>query len=137
MNELRELTNCDTHRIELYDNSHISGEYAVGAMVVYIDGATSKKDYRLYRVHNRNNDYANMQEVLQALGVTPYRSKHIMKQIRNIPADALQARYQHCVDANFDITSGRVNERAALNALMLKLVVPGNATKQAYYPSKR
>lgn len=80
---------------------------------------------------------ANMQEVLQALGITPYRSKHIMKQIRNIPADALQARYQHCVDANFDITSGRVNERAALNALMLKLVVPGNATKQAYYPSKR
>ncbi|MBR0474713.1 MAG: excinuclease ABC subunit UvrC [Erysipelotrichaceae bacterium] len=64
MNELRELTNCNTHRIELYDNSHISGEYAVGAMVVYIDGATSKKDYRLYRVHNRNNDYANMQEVL-------------------------------------------------------------------------
>ncbi|MBE6126175.1 MAG: excinuclease ABC subunit UvrC [Erysipelotrichaceae bacterium] len=64
MAQLKELTGCDTHRIELYDNSHISGEYAVGAMVVYIDGQPSKKDYRLYRVHNRNNDFANMQEVL-------------------------------------------------------------------------
>ena len=33
-------------------------------MVVYIDGNASKKDYRLYRVHNKNNDFANMQEVL-------------------------------------------------------------------------
>ncbi len=64
MEELARLTNCETHRIELYDNSHISGEYAVGAMVVYIDGNASKKDYRLYRVHNKNNDFANMQEVL-------------------------------------------------------------------------
>ena len=61
---LQKLTNCDTHRIELYDNSHISGEYAVCGMVVYIDGIASRKDYRLYRVHNRNNDAANMQEVL-------------------------------------------------------------------------
>ncbi|MBR2701856.1 MAG: excinuclease ABC subunit UvrC [Erysipelotrichaceae bacterium] len=64
VSELSSLTGSPAHRIELYDNSHISGEYAVGAMVVYIDGAPSKKDYRLYRVHNRNNDYANMQEVL-------------------------------------------------------------------------
>lgn len=64
VSELSALTGSPAHRIELYDNSHISGEYAVGAMVVYIDGAPSKKDYRLYRVHNRNNDYANMQEVL-------------------------------------------------------------------------
>ena len=64
VSELARITGCNTHRIELYDNSHISGEYAVGAMVVYIDGVASKKDYRLYRVHNRNNDFANMQEVL-------------------------------------------------------------------------
>jgi excinuclease ABC subunit C len=64
MAQLQQLTGCATHRIELYDNSHISGEYAVGAMVVYLDGVPSKKDYRLYRVHNRNNDFANMQEVL-------------------------------------------------------------------------
>ncbi len=64
MEQLQKLTGSSTHRIELYDNSHISGEYAVAGMVVYIDGVASKKDYRLYRVHNRNNDYANMQEVL-------------------------------------------------------------------------
>ena len=64
VSELSAITGSPAHRIELYDNSHIAGEYAVGAMVVYIDGAPSKKDYRLYRVHNRNNDYANMQEVL-------------------------------------------------------------------------
>ncbi len=64
MNQLQSLTKCDTTRIELYDNSHISGQYAVGAMVVYIDGIASKKDYRLYRVHNANDDFANMKEVL-------------------------------------------------------------------------
>ncbi len=64
LEQLRLLIQCNTTRIELFDISHISGKAAVGAQVVYVDGTTSKKDYRLYKVSNKNNDYANMQEVI-------------------------------------------------------------------------
>ncbi len=62
--QLQSLIHCNTTRIELYDNSHTAGKQAVGGQVVYIDGKPSKKDYRLYKVSNENNDFANMQEVL-------------------------------------------------------------------------
>lgn len=64
LNQLKDLIKCDVKRIELFDISHISGKAAVGAQVVYLDGKTSKKDYRLYKVSNKNNDFANMQEVI-------------------------------------------------------------------------
>lgn len=64
LEQLRLLIQCNTTRIELFDISHISGKAAVGAQVVYVDGTASKKDYRLYKVSNKNNDYANMQEVI-------------------------------------------------------------------------
>ena len=52
------------HRIESFDISHIGGIDAVGAMVVFRDGHPEKKSYRRYKLHQGNNDYANMQEVL-------------------------------------------------------------------------
>jgi len=64
LQQLANALQCNTERIELYDNSHISGSNAVAGEVVYIDGKPSKKDYRLYKVSNENNDFANMQEVL-------------------------------------------------------------------------
>lgn len=79
----------------------------------------------------------DMPQTLKTLGVSPYRAKHIMRQIQNIPADALLERYRSCVDTNFDITSGRINDRAALNALMLKIVMPARATKERQASSKR
>ncbi len=54
----------DVERIELYDNSHISGTYASGACVVYEHGLPSKKDYRLYDVHSQADDLKNMEEVI-------------------------------------------------------------------------
>ena len=54
----------DVERIELYDNSHISGAYASGACVVYEHGLPSKKDYRLYDVHQGADDLRNMEEVI-------------------------------------------------------------------------
>lgn len=71
----------------------------------------------------------NEAQVKQALNISPYRAKHIERQIRSISAEALEQRYQACVDANFDITSGRVKDRAALDALMLKIAMPRKATK--------
>ena len=52
------------HRIESFDISHIGGIDAVGAMVVFRDGHTDKTAYRRYKLHQGNNDFANMQEVL-------------------------------------------------------------------------
>ncbi|MDF2700519.1 MAG: Excinuclease subunit [Haloplasmataceae bacterium] len=53
-------------RIEAFDNSHISGNEAIGAMVCYIDGKPSKKDYRKYKIKysSGNDDYASMREVI-------------------------------------------------------------------------
>ena len=64
LEQLNELIQCNTNRIELFDVSHTSGKEAVAAQVVFIEGVASKKDYRLYKVSNKNNDFANMQEVI-------------------------------------------------------------------------
>lgn len=52
------------HRIEVFDNSHISGSFAVSACVVFDDGEPNKNQYRRYRLHQGNDDVASMQEVL-------------------------------------------------------------------------
>jgi excinuclease ABC subunit C len=54
------------HRIESFDNSNIMGTSPVSAMVVFIDGKPSKKDYRKYKIKTvvGADDYASMREVL-------------------------------------------------------------------------
>jgi excinuclease ABC subunit C len=65
LNELKSRLNLDSvNRIELYDNSHISGQFASSACVVFVDGSPSKKDYRLYNLHNGADDVKNMEEVI-------------------------------------------------------------------------
>lgn len=52
-------------RIEIFDNSHLFGTFAVSGMVVFIDGEPSKKDYRKYKItSNYNDDYHFMKEVI-------------------------------------------------------------------------
>ena len=53
------------YRIELFDNSNISGTDAVAGMVVYKGMKKSKQDYRKYNIKTVEgaNDYASMQEV--------------------------------------------------------------------------
>lgn len=53
--------------IELFDNSNISGASAVSAMVTYIDGIPSRKDYRKYKIKTVQgaDDYHTMMEVLE------------------------------------------------------------------------
>ncbi len=64
LEQLEKLINHPVTKIELFDNSHISGTNAVAAQVVYVDGKPEKKSYRLYKVSNGNNDFANMKEVI-------------------------------------------------------------------------
>ena len=64
--ELSKLLNITIHRIESFDNSHLFGSYTVSAMVVFIDGKPSKKDYRKYKiVSDAKDDYHLMQEVVE------------------------------------------------------------------------
>ncbi len=55
-------------RIEVYDNSHISGTNAVGAMIVAGAGGLAKKHYRTFNIKSREltpgDDFAMMREVL-------------------------------------------------------------------------
>ncbi|MCH4207096.1 MAG: excinuclease ABC subunit UvrC [Solobacterium sp.] len=62
--QLSELCGRTMHRVELFDNSHISGTFTVAACVVYEDGMPDKKDYRLYKLHTGNSDVDSMKEVL-------------------------------------------------------------------------
>lgn len=65
INQLKSILNIDTlDRIELYDNSHTQGQFASSAMVVFNQGIPSKKDYRLYNLHNGADDVKNMEEVI-------------------------------------------------------------------------
>jgi len=52
--------------IECFDNSNFHGSYPVSAMVCFIDGRPSKKDYRHYNVKTVEgiNDFATMKEVV-------------------------------------------------------------------------
>ena len=52
-------------RIEGYDISHQSGENTVGSMVVFINGAAARSEYRKFKVRtSRADDLKSLQEVL-------------------------------------------------------------------------
>jgi len=72
---------------------------------------------------------ANMAETQKLLGVTEYRAKHILRQIRPFSAERLKDAYLACVQADQDIKSGKIQDRAALDLLMLKLSMFSGATR--------
>ncbi|MFH1030603.1 MAG: UvrB/UvrC motif-containing protein [bacterium] len=55
------------HRIEAYDISNISGKYAVGSMVVFLDGEIAKDEYRRFKIRTvqEANDVGMLKEVLE------------------------------------------------------------------------
>ncbi|MDQ6702237.1 MAG: excinuclease ABC subunit UvrC [Pseudomonadota bacterium] len=71
-------------RIEVYDNSHIMGTNAVGAMIVAGADGFMKTHYRTFNIHNRDttpgDDYAMMREVLGR------RFARLMKEDPAVPA---------------------------------------------------
>ncbi len=73
-------------RIEVYDNSHIMGTNAVGAMIVAGADGFMKTHYRTFNIHNRDSvpgdDYAMMREVLRR------RFTRLMKEVQAVPAKA-------------------------------------------------
>ncbi len=67
LKELQELLNLPKppRRIEGYDISHQSGENTVGSMVVFINGASARDEYRKFKVRtSKNDDLKSMREVI-------------------------------------------------------------------------
>ena len=67
MNELKESLDLPSQptRIECYDIAHTQGKHTVGSMVVFVQGAPRKSDYRKFNVQTvGNDDYGAMKEVL-------------------------------------------------------------------------
>ncbi|MCF2646783.1 excinuclease ABC subunit UvrC [Niallia sp. Sow4_A1] len=54
-------------RIEAFDNSNIQGTNPVSAMIVFIDGKPSKREYRKYKIKTVTgpDDYESMREVVR------------------------------------------------------------------------
>lgn len=67
MAELQEALNLPTPpaRIECYDISHTQGTNTVASMVVFVQGAPKKSDYRRFNIHTvTNDDFGAMKETL-------------------------------------------------------------------------
>lgn len=67
LEELGNMLNISTPLdIELYDNSHLQGTEAIGAMVKFINGIKVPSMYRKYKIRqeNKRDDLASMEEVL-------------------------------------------------------------------------
>ena len=65
LTEIKELMSLERtpHRVEVFDNSHMSGVATVGAMIVYDNYKFDKKSYRTYHLEAKD-EYAQMRETL-------------------------------------------------------------------------
>ena len=76
-------------RIEVYDNSHIAGTNAVGAMIVAGPEGFRKNQYRKFNIRSTDltpgDDYGMMREVLQR------RFKRLLDESPRLTADAALA----------------------------------------------
>ena len=67
LENLGNLLNIKTpYNIELFDNSHLQGTNAIGAMVSFVNGEPCKKNYRKFNIesYNSKDDLMMMKEVL-------------------------------------------------------------------------
>ncbi len=64
--ELAQILGMDyIHRIDVFDNSNLFGDFSVSGMVVFIDGKPAKNEYRKYKVSfEKNDDYNTMREIM-------------------------------------------------------------------------
>lgn len=68
LRQLQKLLKLDNppRRIEGYDISHQHGTDVVGSMVVFVNGASDRSEYRKFKLrHQQNNDTANMREIIE------------------------------------------------------------------------
>ncbi len=66
LQEIIGVSEIPISKIECYDISNIQGKSAVGSMVVFVDGAPDKSQYKKFRIRMKNepNDIAMLKEVI-------------------------------------------------------------------------
>ncbi len=67
LEKLGKLLNISTpYHIELFDNSHLQGTNAIGAMVAYINGEENRRMNRKFNIesYNKKDDVSSMKEVI-------------------------------------------------------------------------
>ena len=114
LDELAKRANIiSTNHIEMIDNSHLQGDEAVGAVVVFTNGIPNKKMYRKYAIKHaeKRDDTASMYEII-------YR-RYYRKLVENTPIGDLL------------IVDGGITQlnaaRKALNELNINLAIIGLA----------
>ena len=68
-------------QIEMFDVSHISGTFSVGAMVVYKENRFDKNQYRKYKLHHENDDVASLSEMVYRRAVRSLKEKQPMSDV--------------------------------------------------------
>lgn len=94
--------------------------------IIYLLGSQLRLDAHMKRAMETGG---NLAEVQKALNVNAGRAWHIKKQIAPVRADVLQQLYLACVDTEYAIKSGSLQDRAALNLLLMKISQAKLATK--------
>ena len=51
----------------------------------------------------------------------PYAAKQTARQCKILPAAVFKALYEHCVETEYAIKSGRMRDTAALEAILIKI----------------
>ena len=85
LEEVQQLFNLPDlpERIEIYDNSHIMGSFAVGSMVVANQSGFDKKEYRIFNIATSlGDDYEMLRQVLtrrfKRLQTEPFKTPSLM-----------------------------------------------------------
>lgn len=71
-----------------------------------------------------------IQSVQAALKMHPYAAKQTARQCKGRSAAVFQGLYEQCVQADFDIKSGRLRDSAALDSILLKIAAGNLASKR-------
>ncbi|MDD3182674.1 MAG: excinuclease ABC subunit UvrC [Alphaproteobacteria bacterium] len=124
-------------RIEVYDNSHTSGTYAVGAMIAAGPEGFLKKTYRKFNIKNAqgNDDFAMMTEVLERrfsrlIKEDPYKKSGLWPDLLLIDGGAGQVSKVQSVLQELgvtDVTLVGIAKGPDRNAGRERFFIPGHA----------
>ena len=103
----------------------LSGENRVGMLAMLL------REYRLLQqVKIMQYEKQSLQQIREALGVSPYTASQYIRQANSCTAGHVKRGVQLCLETEYAIKSGQMNQEGALEAVMLKLMTDRKAQRQ-------